>query len=96
MHVQGITSENVAERYGITRLEQDNFAAASHDNALAATASGHFKKEIVPVTVTWEDENGDEQSKVVDTDDGPRPGSTPAKLAKLKAVFKEGGSTTAG
>lgn len=92
----GITSENVAERYGITRAEQDMFACVSNDRALAATASGHFKKEIVPVTITYEEENGDSKVTTVDTDDGPRAGSTPEKLGKLKAAFKEGGSTTAG
>jgi len=92
----GMTSENVASRYGITRAEQDNFACSSHEKALAATASGHFKKEIVPVTIEWEDDDGNEHSRMVDTDDGPRPGSTPEKLGKLKAAFKEGGSTTAG
>jgi len=92
----GITSENVASRYGISRIDQDRFAARSHENALKATASGHFRKEIVPVTVTWEDDDDNEHSKVVDADDGPRPGSTPEKLAKLKPAFQEGGSTTAG
>jgi len=87
----GITSENVAERYGITRAEQDLFAAESHERAIAATDSGHFAKEIVPVAVTI-----DGKTTLVTKDDGPRPGSTPEKLGKLKPAFKEGGSTTAG
>ena len=91
----GITSENVAERYGITRQEQDEMACHSHEKALRAQREGRFT-EIVPVTTVVEDENGDEQEITVTKDDGPRPGSTPEKLAKLRAAFKKGGSTTAG
>jgi len=91
----GITSENVAERYGITREEQDKMACDSHEKALRAQHEGRFT-EIVPVTTVVEDENGDEQEITVTKDDGPRPGSTPDKLAKLRPAFKKGGSTTAG
>ena len=92
----GITSETVAERYGITRTEQDTMASVSHERALRAQAEGLFEREIVPVSVTVEDEEGNESTRVVRKDDGPRAGSTVQKLAKLRAVFKKGGSTTAG
>lgn len=92
----GITSETVAERYGITREEQDAMAADSHNKALRAQREGWFDAEIVPVTVTHEDEDGTEKQVVVTKDDGPRPGSTPARLAKLRPAFKPGGCTTAG
>jgi len=92
----GVTSEIVAERYGITRTEQDALAEASHNKSLAAQASGKFRDEIVPLTVTWTDKDDEDQEITVDKDDGPRPGSTVEKLAKLRAVFKKGGSTTAG
>lgn len=92
----GITSENVAERYGVSREEQDAMAEDSHNKALKAQATGRFKDEIVPMTVTVTDKDGNKSTIVVDKDDGPRAGSTRAKLAKLKPAFKEGGSTTAG
>mmetsp|Transcript_12416 Transcript_12416/g.22502 ORF Transcript_12416/g.22502 Transcript_12416/m.22502 type:complete len:426 (-) Transcript_12416:147-1424(-) len=92
----GITSETVAERYGITREEQDRLAAASHDKSLAAQAAGKFVNEIVPVTVTVTDAEGNEKEITVSKDEGPRPGTTVEKLAKLKPAFKKGGSTTAG
>lgn len=92
----GITAENVAERYGISRQDQDRMGVASHKKALAAQAAGKFKKEIVPVTVTIKDDKGDEKEVVVDTDDGPR-ATTMEGLQKLKPVFKkEGGTVTAG
>lgn len=92
----GITSENVAERYGITRSEQDAMAVLSHQKSLRAQELGLFADEILPVTVEWEDKEGDEQTITVTKDDGPRKGTTLEKLAKLRAVFKKGGSTTAG
>eukprot|EP00729_Bicosta_minor_P009124 gene9124-7865_t len=91
----GVTSENVASRYGITRSQQDALAVSSHAKAIAATESGHFAKEIVPITVTVEVDDEDQEITVT-KDDGPRPGTTMEKLAGLRAVFKEGGSTTAG
>lgn len=91
----GVTSENVAERYGISRQQQDALAVRSHAMAIQATESGHFAKEIVPITVTVEVDDEDEEITVT-KDDGPRPGTTMEKLAGLRAVFKEGGSTTAG
>jgi acetyl-CoA C-acetyltransferase len=88
----GNTAENVAQKYQITRVEQDNFAASSQHKAEAAQKSGRFKDEIVPVTVKTR--KGD---VVVDTDEFPRHGTTVETLAKLKPAFvKEGGSVTAG
>lgn len=88
----GITAENVAEKWGITREMQDEFSAASQQKAEAAIKSGRFKDEIVPVTVPQR--KGD--PIVFDTDEGPRFGTTVEKLAKLKPAFKKGGTVTAG
>lgn len=72
-------------------------AARSHARAAAATNSGRFRDEIVPVETTWIDpKTGEEKKMVVDKDDGIREGVTAAQLGKLPAVFKKGGSTTAG
>ena len=88
----GNTAENVAQKYQITRVEQDAFAASSQNKAEAAQKSGRFKDEIVPVTVKTR--KGD---VVVDTDEFPRHGTTAEALAKLRPAFtKEGGSVTAG
>jgi acetyl-CoA C-acetyltransferase len=85
----GLTAENVAERYGVTREAQDAWALISQNRAVAARDSGHFDREIVPVTIP--------DGTVVTRDDGPRPGTTLEKLAALKPVFKpEGGTVTAG
>ena len=93
----GITSENVASRYGITRKEQDEFAARSHRLAAAARASGKFKAEIVPVTVTQRDEKtGAARELVAQEDDGIRPETTFEGLSKLKPAFTKDGTTTAG
>ncbi|GBG28030.1 3-ketoacyl-CoA thiolase, peroxisomal [Hondaea fermentalgiana] len=92
----GITSENVAAKFGITREEQDQMAVDSHAKALKAQEQGWLKDEIIPVTVTVEDADGNEKEVVIDKDEGPRAGTTMEKLAKLKPAFKEGGSTTAG
>ncbi|KAG4433398.1 hypothetical protein IFR05_011110 [Cadophora sp. M221] len=93
----GITSENVAERYGIGRREQDEFALESHRRALEARESGHFDKEIVPVTITTKDsETGEEIVTTVARDDGIRSGLTLEKLSALKPVFKPDGGSTAG
>ena len=97
MTPMGTTSETVAERYGITRAMQDAMAADSHRKALEAQASGHFAAEIVPVTTVVEDrETGEESTVTVSADEGPRAGSTVERLAKLRTVFKEDGTTTAG
>ncbi|CAN6239038.1 unnamed protein product [Urochloa humidicola] len=93
----GITSENVAHRYGVTRQEQDQAAAESHRRAAAATASGKFKDEIVPVpTKIVDPKTGEEKKVVISVDDGIRPGTTASGLGKLKPVFKKDGTTTAG
>ncbi|XBI50192.1 hypothetical protein VPH35_113637 [Triticum aestivum] len=93
----GITSENVAQRYGVTREEQDKAAAESHARAAAATASGKFKDEIIPVhTKLIDPKTGEEKKVVISVDDGIRPGTTLSGLAKLKTVFKKDGTTTAG
>lgn len=93
----GVTSENVAARFGVTRDVQDARAARSHARAAAAQASGRFRDEIVPVETTWKDpKTGEEKRVVVDQDDGIRPGTTQAALGKLRTVFKKDGTTTAG
>ena len=88
----GETAENVAERYKITREEQDAFALESQRKAAAAIASGRFKDEIVPVRIRQP--RG--ESVVVDTDEHPRADTTAARLAKLEPAFRKGGSVTAG
>ncbi|KAL2003114.1 hypothetical protein VTN02DRAFT_4975 [Thermoascus thermophilus] len=95
----GITSENVASRYGITREDQDAFAANSHKKAAAAQAAGLFDAEIVPVTTkTLDPEQPDAPAKeiTVTKDDGVRPNVSPEKMAALKPAFSETGSSTAG
>ncbi|XP_038611443.1 3-ketoacyl-CoA thiolase, peroxisomal [Tachyglossus aculeatus] len=92
----GITSENVAERFGISRQKQDIFALASQQKAARAQKQGLFKEEIVPMTTTVLDERGQAQTLTVEQDEGIRAATTLEGLAKLKPAFKEGGSTTAG
>jgi acetyl-CoA C-acetyltransferase len=84
----GLTAENVAEEYGVSRESQDEWAAISQQRAVAARESGHFVKEIVPVTTP--------DGTVVEHDDGPRPGTTVEKLAALQPAFKPDGTVTAG
>uniref|UniRef100_A0AAR2L974 Acetyl-CoA acyltransferase 1 n=1 Tax=Pygocentrus nattereri TaxID=42514 RepID=A0AAR2L974_PYGNA len=92
----GITSENVAERFGISREKQDSFSLSSQQKAAVAQKRGLFQQEIVPVTTKFVDENGVERTITVTKDDGIRPGTTLEGLAKLRPAFKEDGSTTAG
>ncbi|WOG85936.1 hypothetical protein DCAR_0105129 [Daucus carota subsp. sativus] len=93
----GITSENVAMRYGVTREEQDQAAVISHKRAAAANASGRFKDEIIPVNTKIVDpKTGEEKSVTISVDDGIRPGTTMEALSKLKPSFKKDGTTTAG
>mmetsp|Transcript_93865 Transcript_93865/g.195822 ORF Transcript_93865/g.195822 Transcript_93865/m.195822 type:complete len:429 (+) Transcript_93865:95-1381(+) len=92
----GITSENVAAKYNISRETQDAMAANSHAKALAAQKQGLFDSEILPVTTTIKDKAGNRKPVTVTKDEGPREGTTVEGLAKLKAAFKQGGSTTAG
>ncbi|CAM3767461.1 acetyl-CoA C-acetyltransferase [Alicyclobacillus pomorum] len=88
----GITAENIAERYGLTREEQDEFAARSQQRAEVALKAGKFKDEIVPVEVPQR--KGD--PLVFDTDEFPRAGTTKETLAKLRPAFKKDGTVTAG
>jgi acetyl-CoA acyltransferase 1 len=93
----GITSENVAENYGVTRQEQDLAAVESHRRAAAASASGKFKDEIIPVsTKIVNPKTGEEMPVTISVDDGIRPNTNMADLAKLKPAFKKNGTTTAG
>lgn len=96
----GLTAEELAREYSITREEADGFSVRSHEKALAAIASGKFKDEIVPVEVeeTYLDEKGKKKIRkfTVDTDEGPRAGTTMEGLAALKPAFKNGGQVTAG
>ncbi|HST06291.1 MAG TPA: 3-oxoadipyl-CoA thiolase [Chloroflexia bacterium] len=88
----GETAENVAERWKISREDQDAFSYESQRRAAAAIAEGRFRDEIVPVTIPQR--KGD--PTVVDTDEHPRPDTSPEKLAKLGAAFRQGGTVTAG
>ena len=91
LYHMGITAENVAEKFKITRADQDAFALASQQKAVKAIDEGNFKKEILPVTI--KSKKGDE---VMDTDEFPRRSVSAEGLAKLKPAFKEGGTVTAG
>ncbi|KXJ50166.1 MAG: acetyl-CoA acetyltransferase [Neptuniibacter sp. Phe_28] len=88
----GITTENIVDKYGFTREEQDAFASASQNKAEAAVTEGRFKDEIIPVTIPQR--KGD--PIVFDTDEQPRFGCTPEALAKLRPAFKKDGTVTAG
>ena len=92
----GITSENVASRYNVTREEQDAFAARSYAKAAEAQENGSLNSEISPMEVTIIDKEGNESTKMADRDEGVRKGTTADKLAKLKPVFQKDGTTTAG
>jgi acetyl-CoA C-acetyltransferase len=98
----GMTAENVAERCHVSREAQDEWAVVSQSRAVEARDSGHFDREIVPVTVPAHqdtDKEGNEievPETVVDRDDGPRPGTTMEVLAQLKPAFKPDGTVTAG
>jgi acetyl-CoA C-acetyltransferase len=88
----GVTAENIAERFGVSREEQDVFAADSQQKAERAQESGVFRREIVPVEV--EEKRG---VRLVDADEAPRPGTTTETLARLRPAFqRDGGSVTAG
>jgi acetyl-CoA acetyltransferase family protein len=88
----GETAENVAERYGIDREDQDMFALYSQRKAAAAQAEGRLAEEIVPITVPA----GRGEQVLVAHDEHPRPDMTLEALAKLKPIFRQGGSVTAG
>jgi acetyl-CoA C-acetyltransferase len=84
----GLTAENVAQKYGVSREDQDAFAKTSQDRAVAAQEAGVFEREIAPVTLP----DGSTLAK----DEGPRPGTTIEKLSTLKPAFREDGTVTAG
>jgi len=96
----GLTAEAVAKEFNVSREDQDEFSYKSHQKAVAAIKAGKFKDEIVPVKVTetFIDENGKKKNKdyTVDTDEGARADTSIEALAKLKPVFANGGSVTAG
>lgn len=96
----GITAEEIAKDYGITREQADQYSVDSHIKALAAIKDGNFKDEIVPVTVKETFVNANQKKEVreylMDTDEGPRPGTSMEGLARLRPAFKMGGMVTAG
>jgi acetyl-CoA acyltransferase len=87
LEAMGETAENVAEKYGVSRADQDAFALRSHKLAVAAYEAGHFRQELIAVQAG---------KTLVEKDEGPRPDTSLEKLGKLKAAFREGGSVTAG
>jgi acetyl-CoA acyltransferase len=89
---QGLSAERIAEKYHFTRLELDEFSAESHRRALKAQSEGYFRREIMPLEVQLE--NG--ETFLMTEDSGPRAGTTPEVLGKLKTVFKEDGVIHAG
>ena len=91
----GMTAEQVAQDYGISRGDQDEFGYHSHMKALTAIDAGKFKDEIVPLQAEVETEEG-HKTVVFDTDEGPRRGTTVEKMATLKPAFREDGTVTAG
>lgn len=88
----GITAENVAEKYGLTREEQDQFSALSQQKAVKAQEEGKFKDEIVAVEIPQRKKD----PLIFDTDEFPKPGTTTESLGKLRAAFKKDGTVTAG
>ena len=96
----GLTAEAVAKEFNISREDQDAFAVESHARAAAAIDSGAFASGIAPITVNEvyldDNETRQERQHIIDTDEGVRRGTNPEALAKLRPVFAEGGSVTAG
>ncbi|WP_375584696.1 thiolase family protein [Cyclobacterium xiamenense] len=96
----GLTAEELANDYRISREDSDQFSVQSHEKAINAIREGRFKDEIVPVEVeeTYLDQEEKRRKRkfTVDTDEGPRPGTSMEVLSKLKPVFKQGGQVTAG
>jgi len=87
----GETGENVAERYGISREDQDAFGLRSHQRAVAAAEAGILAEEIVPIEAP-----SGRETVLVEADEGPRADASPEKMAKLRPAFREGGTVTAG
>ena len=92
----GMTSENVAEKFGVTRDTMDKFAVTSHAKATAADKAGWLRSEITPYTTQVKDKEGETSDVLVDRDEGMRPQTTVESLGKLKPAFKKDGTTTAG
>jgi acetyl-CoA acyltransferase len=94
----GLTAENLARKYQITREQQDAFAMHSHQRAVAAIDAGRFKEEIAPMEVVEVEMNGKPQTRKItfDTDEGPRRDTSPEALSKLKPAFHATGTVTAG
>ncbi|WP_114748318.1 acetyl-CoA C-acyltransferase [Pleomorphovibrio marinus] len=96
----GLTAEELAKDYSVSREDADMFSVQSHEKAIKAIKEGRFKEEIVPIEVeeTYLDENRKRKTRTftVDTDEGPRPGTNMEALSNLKPVFKQGGQVTAG
>ncbi|SFC32806.1 acetyl-CoA acyltransferase [Parapedobacter composti] len=96
----GLTAEAVAKEYHVSREDQDMFAFQSHQKAIAAIKDGRLKAGVVPITIREnylkDGKNIETREYTVDTDEGPRPDTSPEALAKLKPVFAAGGSVTAG
>jgi len=87
----GLTAENLAEMYNISRREQEEFASRSHRKAIAAQEEGRFKDEMVPVEITSDDGN----KKLIDSDQNPRPYTSPELMAALEPISRQGGTITA-
>ncbi|MCB1583354.1 MAG: acetyl-CoA C-acyltransferase [Xanthomonadales bacterium] len=97
----GITAEKVAEQWQVSRKAQDAFAVESHNRAINAIQNGYFDDEIIPVEITskrpdFSNAGNIVTTRTVDTDEGPRPGSSVETLSQLRPVFRMGGSVTAG
>jgi acetyl-CoA acyltransferase len=95
----GLTAENVAREYNVSREDQDKFSLRSHQRALAAQDAGRFKNEIVPLQVSVTEMDGDKpktNNYIFDADEGPRRDTTLEALANLRPVFAQGGTVTAG
>lgn len=92
LEAMGCTAENIVERMGISREDQDAFALRSQQKAVAARENGSFKSEIIPITAP----KGRKETVVIDSDEGPRADSSIEKLAKLRPAFRQGGTVTAG
>jgi len=92
LEAMGCTAENIVDRLGISRADQDAFALASHQKAVAAQAAGAFDDEIIPITAP----KGRRDTVVINRDEGPRADTNIEKLGTLRAAFRDGGSVTAG
>ncbi|MEP0919644.1 acetyl-CoA C-acyltransferase [Leptolyngbya sp. DQ-M1] len=95
----GATAENVRQQYDVSRADQDAFALRSHQRAIQATQAGRFHDELIPVPIRetiYQDGKPEVVESILQTDEGPRPDTSPEALSKLPAVFRAGGTVTAG